>query len=175
MVAAYIALAWLTADFITGVVHWWEDRYGNPDWPVIGKYVVAPNILHHEDQRAFLAGNFFTRNWTTFLPAFAASALFALAGLYWLALTAAFCGLGNEIHGWAHQKCNRLVRGLQLLGVFCSPEDHAVHHERPFDRYYCVMTSYLNPVLSTIRFWPALELIIGWTIRIWPREERAHA
>ncbi len=28
--------AWLAADLATGAVHWWEDRYGDPAWPVIG-------------------------------------------------------------------------------------------------------------------------------------------
>ena len=36
------------ADLITGLVHWWEDTYGDPDWPVIGEHVVRPNIEHHE-------------------------------------------------------------------------------------------------------------------------------
>lgn len=41
------------ADFVTGVFHWWEDRYGNPAWPVIGKLVVEPNILHHARNEKF--------------------------------------------------------------------------------------------------------------------------
>lgn len=174
-IAAYIVLAWLAADFVTAVVHWWEDRYGNPDWPIIGEYVIKPNILHHTEPRAFLAKNIFHRNWTSLVPAGIASAVFACFGLWWLSLVAALCGLGNELHAWSHQKCSRVVRGLQLLGFLCAQEDHAVHHERPYDRYYCVMTGFLNPVLSAIRFWPGLEQIIGRTTGIWPREERTVA
>ena len=42
--------AWLAADLVTGMVHWWEDRYGDPTWPVIGPLIVEPNIRHHADQ-----------------------------------------------------------------------------------------------------------------------------
>jgi hypothetical protein len=31
--AAYWLGAWICADVLAGMVHWWEDRYGNPDWP----------------------------------------------------------------------------------------------------------------------------------------------
>lgn len=49
----YVMAAFLLADFVTGVFHWWEDRYGNPAWPVIGKLVVEPNILHHARNEKF--------------------------------------------------------------------------------------------------------------------------
>jgi len=171
----YVALAWLTADLVTGFVHWLEDRYGNPAWPVIGKHVIAPNIRHHADPRAFLAGNFFERNWTAAAPALIFAAGFACVGWYWFALVAGFSSLANEVHAWSHQKCSRGIRGLQLLGVLCPQEDHARHHTRPFDCYYCVMTGYLNPVLSFIRFWPSLEMLLGYPTGIWPRKEREHA
>jgi len=40
----WVIFAILLADLISGIFHWWEDRYGNPNWPIIGKYIVEPNI-----------------------------------------------------------------------------------------------------------------------------------
>jgi hypothetical protein len=28
MIGLYVLSAWLAADVATGIVHWWEDRYG---------------------------------------------------------------------------------------------------------------------------------------------------
>lgn len=81
----------------------------------------------------------------------------------------------NEIHCWSHQKCSRHIRGLQLLGILTSPEQHAVHHRRPFDTHYCTVSDFLNPSLAAIGFWRSLEVVIRWTTGIVPRPERAEA
>lgn len=171
----WVGTAWLMADFVTAVIHWWEDRYGNPDWPVLGPLVVRPNIRHHVDQRAFLAGNYWQRNWTTIVPSAVVAAGMYLAGQPWWALVAVFASQANEIHGWAHQKCNRLIRGLQLLCLLSSPEDHAEHHEQPFNTDFCVMTGILNSGLELVAFWRTLETLIGKLTGIWPRSEREQA
>jgi len=41
----------LLVDFISGVLHWLEDAYGNEEWPIIGKQITKPNIIHHHDPR----------------------------------------------------------------------------------------------------------------------------
>jgi ubiquitin-conjugating enzyme E2 variant len=170
-----ILAAWLLADFLSGVFHWWEDRYGNPAWPIIGEHVIQPNIQHHTDQLAFVRKGYFERNWTTLLPAGMAACVAGLLGSPFLAVTFLMLGQANEIHAWAHQKCRRPIRGLQLLGVLQSPEQHADHHKRPFDRNYCTLTDWLNPVLSFVGFWDELEeLGIDW-FRIYPRVERWQA
>lgn len=171
---AYVVAAWLAADLVTGVVHWWEDRYGDPTWPVVGRLVVEPNIRHHVKPRAFLAGGYWDRNWTTILPAAIVAGACLAAGLRWCALVAAFASQANEIHGWAHQRCSRPIRGLQLLGVISSQEGHALHHRAPFATDFCVMTDWLNPILSGVGFWRVLEAVVG-IIGIRPRAERALA
>jgi len=170
----YVVSAWLAADIATGAVHWWEDRYGDPTWPIIGAYVVEPNIRHHQEQRAFLAGGYWHRNWTTILPAAVAAAALLAAGSRWGALVAAFSSQANEIHGWAHRRCSRPIRGLQLLGVLSSQEGHAQHHRSPFSTDFCVMTDWTNPILGAVGFWRVLEAIVGLA-GIHPRSERAAA
>lgn len=167
--------AWLTADFLSGLVHWWEDRYGNPEWPIIGRHVIAPNIQHHTDQMAFTIGSYWFRNWTTIVPAAVLASFAYLAGLWFLALALVFLSQANEVHSWAHQRCCRQIRGLQLLGLCHSPEQHAKHHKQPYDRNYCAMSDLMNPVLSGINAWPAVEWLIARVTGIKPRPEREFA
>lgn len=82
--------------------------------------------------------------------------------------------LDGLIHGWAHQKCSRPIRGLQLLGILHSPEQHAVHHTRPFDRHFCVMTDFANPVLEAVGFWETAETLVS-LFGCEPRRERREA
>lgn len=34
----------LLCDFLSGLGHWWEDTYGNPNWRRIGEMVIKPNF-----------------------------------------------------------------------------------------------------------------------------------
>ena len=174
MIGVFVVSAWVAADVATGIVHWWEDRYGDPAWPVLGQYVIVPNIKHHSEPRAFLAGCYVTRNWTTILPAGLIALVAMAAGQHWLALVAAFSTQANEIHGWAHQRCSRPIRGLQLLGVLSSPDGHAVHHQSPFSTDFCVMSDWCNPLLSAVGFWRGLEYVVS-IAGVHPRVERETA
>ena len=62
-----LLLGWLLADFLSGVLHWIEDRFGRgrEHWPVLGQLIFAPNLLHHADPTDFLRASFVGRNWTT--------------------------------------------------------------------------------------------------------------
>lgn len=175
MIAVKILIAWLLADFASGIFHWWEDRYGVEDWPIIGPLIVAPNIDHHSQPTAFLRQGFFMRDWTTFAPAWILAAAAFHFGSPWLAMTLFFAGFGNTIHAWAHQKCSRPIRGLQLLGVLQSQEQHARHHRKPFDCNYCVMTDWLNPILTATRFWIRIEYIVWLCFGVAPRAARMEA
>lgn len=170
----YLASAWLAADIATGAVHWWEDRYGDPAWPIVGRWVIQPNIVHHQEPRAMLCGGYWQRNWTTILPAAAIAAVALACGQQWLALVAGLSTQANEIHGWSHQRCSRPIRGLQLLGVVSSQEGHARHHRSPFSSDFCVMTDWTNPLLGAVGFWRILEGVIGM-FGVYPRSERASA
>lgn len=172
--AAWILSAWLMADICSGVFHWWEDRYGDPEWPVLGRYVVAPNILHHTEPRAFLLGSYLERNWTTILPAAGLAAVFACLRLWWLATVCLMLSQANEIHAWSHQRCCRVIRGLQLLGFLQSPDQHSQHHKQPFSQHFCVMSDWANPVLEAIGAWRAAEWCIG-KCGVFPRAEREQA
>lgn len=162
---ATILICILVADFITGLIHWLEDSYGLPTWPLIGKEVIEPNIDHH--RRPGFIGSMSTiisRNYQTVVPALIAMAavLYALGESAWpIALTLVLASLGNEVHTWNHRHDNnRFVRFLQDSGLIQSRFQHGKHHKPPYESYYCTLTNFTNAVLESVRFWRGLEWLI---------------
>ncbi|MEM7768564.1 MAG: fatty acid desaturase CarF family protein [Pseudomonadota bacterium] len=163
----------MLADFVSGVFHWFEDRYGNPKWPILGPTIRA-NQEHHHTPRAFLKGSFLKRNHEVFII----GALF-LAGFWalgWLNLftgsAVAFGMFANEFHRAAHRSPKEngpLITLAQKTGLAQGFTHHAQHHRKGKDTHYCVITNYVNPVLERIGFFPALERIIRATTGAVPR------
>jgi ubiquitin-conjugating enzyme E2 variant len=155
-----IVICWLAADFLSGFFHWLEDRYAREEWPIIGEFIAKPNNLHHAVPSAFLAGNYWKRNWTTLAIALP---FFAMTFPSRWCLIFLFVSQANEIHAWSHQRCNGWIRGMQQAGILNSPREHGTHHRAPFDVRYCVMSDWLNPLLDGIGFWQHLEAVISTT------------
>lgn len=157
-----LLLGLLAADFVTGFVHWAEENYGSVRWPILGKYIIAPNRVHHAEPRKFLEGGYWRRNWTTIAPAAAALLMLLLCGglSTFSAATCFFASQANEIHAWAHQKCSPPIRLLQET-ILQGPAHHSRHHQAPYDRRYCVITPFLNPLLDAAGFWSRLEMALA--------------
>lgn len=148
-------------DFISGVIHWLEDRYGNPEWPVIG-HTIRENQQHHFTPRSFLKGNLWSRNREVlaigllFLAAFR-----AFDALNVFTISAVLFGVAaGEVHASAHrspQENGRLITALQKTGLMQSRRHHAAHHRQGKDMHCCVLTNHLNPVLERARLFQRLE------------------
>ncbi len=158
-----IIVAWLVADFLSGLWHWIEDRYFDTQWPLIGEYIAKPNELHHAQPAAFLNQGYWRRNWTTIVPASTALAIaLPMRAPWWLCLAFVFVSQANEIHAWAHRRVTRrVIRGLQEFGVLQSVRHHMLHHKDPFSTRYCVMSDWLNPVLDRLLFWRGCEWLLA--------------
>ncbi len=161
------------ADLLTGAFHWFEDRYGNPKWPVLG-HTIRQNQQHHHTPRSFLGGTFISRNKEVWLFGLMFLALFWTLG--WLNLftgSAVFFGMfANEVHAAAHKSPKEngpLITAVQKTGFMQSHKHHAQHHRKGKDTHYCVMTNHLNPVLERIQFFQTIERLIKWTIGTTPR------
>jgi hypothetical protein len=163
-VAWQLVLCLLLADFITGVVHWAEDCYGLPTWPLIGKHVIEPNIDHHRNPGLMgsMGGLFFRNYQSVLLFAVMAAIAWACGVLYWqVIVVGAIASFGNEVHLWSHRGGNRVVRFLQDACFIQRPEQHARHHKAPYDAYYCTITNVTNAVLERLNFWRFAEAAIG--------------
>lgn len=170
-IASFVLCCWLLADLFSGVIHWWEDTYAKPEWPVLGRLVAEPNLLHHTQPNAFLKNGYWSRNSTSIAPAAVAGAVvWAVAGFTPWLLVFAFLSQSNEIHAWSHQRCGRWVRAVQQTGLLQSPREHGKHHRAPFDCRYCVLSDWLNPVLDEIGLWRGLETLAFLLFRAAPRD-----
>lgn len=155
----------LAVDFASGVIHWLEDSYGNRKWPLLGKWVIEPNIRHHHEPRFFTKSNFLKRNLATMVISGSVLAFISLLGwFHWTWILAATIGsVTNEIHCWAHRsprENGRLVTLLQKLKLLQSPRGHATHHTDPKDRSYCTVTDWLNPLLDKMDFFARIERLV---------------
>ncbi len=153
---------WLLADFLSGLFHWWEDRWPTEKMPLLGAWIIAPNRLHHRDPLAFTRGSFLDRNLFMIVTALIVSAiwLFLWGPSVLLLFTALGGGLINEVHRYAHQpasKSPKFVSLMQATGIMQTTAHHAVHHRAPSDRHYCILSNWCNPFLDHLGFWDRLE------------------
>ena len=158
-----ILCAWLLADLISGLVHWWEDRAirGSSRFKFINQ-VREDNERHHQTPGYFLRLTWWENVNSTLPYVWAAAGLIWLLGgptLIWLALW--FSGWGNLVHRFAHEPPSRLPRliiMLQKVGIFQSNKHHRLHHYKEgslvgreeSDTNFCAMTNWLNPLIHCI-------------------------
>lgn len=154
----------LIADFLTGLVHWWEDTYGDPNWPVLGRRVIKPNLVHHHRPREMLKGGIVGRNILTLvLAAIVIGASHLLGFACWqVYLTSIIAAFGNEFHAWAHMSKKEKPKIITWLQgwLLISSKQHGWHHHAPYETYFCTVTNWLNPILEKLNFWAWVELII---------------
>jgi ubiquitin-conjugating enzyme E2 variant len=159
----WIATCYLSADFLTGVVHWAEDTWLAPGRSrLLDRYVVLDNIEHHRRPGSIRGGSYWGTNAPSLIVATIAIALLAVFDVQaWQPyLILIFASQGNQIHKWAHSSERpAIVRWLQAIGVFQSRAHHGKHHARPYAVHFCALSNYLNPILDGIGFWIEIERI----------------
>lgn len=162
-----VVLGVSAADFATGAVHWFCDRFFSEGTPLIGPVLIRPFREHHVDPQAMVQHGALELHANSCMPVVAALALgyalpwtardapFSSVCLFFFLLTSAGT---NQFHKWAHASSRSLgVRWLQRHGLILSPERHTRHHSGGFRQSYCMTTGWLNPLLDRIDFFPRLE------------------
>jgi hypothetical protein len=167
-----LILAYLAADFLSGFVHFLADNFGSYDTPILGPNFIEPFREHHVDSKGIVGNDFVDANGNNSLATLPFM-LFVwivvpletwyygyLFGTFFLFLClAAF--LTNQFHKWAHMdEPPALVGWLQARGVILSQEHHDIHHESPYDTYYCITAGFWNLLLDRIRFYERTERLI---------------
>jgi plasmanylethanolamine desaturase len=164
---------YLLADFMSGVAHWCGDTVGDEHTPIIGKNLITPFRMHHVDPKDITRHDFVETNGNStivsvpvvlallwVMPAETGLLLYLCVTL---AAAAFFVFCTNQFHKWAHADAPpRIVRWLQRTGIILSPQHHAIHHAAPHDKYYCITVGWMNPILTRIRFFRAMEIVMGW-------------
>ncbi|MFN7532523.1 MAG: fatty acid desaturase CarF family protein [Gemmatimonas sp.] len=180
LVFLQIIAVWLVTDFLSGVFHWLEDAYGNPSWPIIGRHVTKPNILHHYAPRAFVTNSWFLSSRLLLAICAGLTALTLALGVFnWMIALSMVLGLNaNQVHKWSHRSRREngpVVRLLQRLHLIQSPSHHHRHHVLGKDSHYCVFTDFLNPILDGVGFWRGLERLIARVFGVARRDDEAMA
>lgn len=166
---------WMMADLASGLVHWAQDRYGSPRWPLVGG-IVRDTIRHHRKPTFMLNKPIVARSYRVFILGTIVFAILLVLQVH-LAFVGAFSlgiALSNEIHAAAHVGAKgrqKLPRLLQKFGVIQSSEQHARHHRELKNSYFCTNTNWLNPLLERFRFWRRLEALVRIVVGARPRSD----
>jgi len=167
MIAVPLGIA--AVDFVTGVVHWACDRFGDAATPVVGPLLIRAFREHHDDPNDLVDHDWIETNGEPcFVTAVALALLTVLAphvqsglsaGAVTVVWTMAILGAwANQVHKWAHMaSAPHLARFLQRTGLALRPNEHAWHHRAPHDSCYCISTGWMNPLLDRLGVWSWLE------------------
>lgn len=167
-----VLLAWLLADFMSGIIHWAEDKMLNT--PQRFKFLEAvrkDNDLHHLHPTAMTRWSLWENINTTAVITIPLTLLLLLIGapmILWLGVF--FATFANIVHRFAHlprHKVGWVFRYLQYVGLFLSLDHHARHHwdesglipKKETTQRYCPMTNWLNPILDRLQFFRFLEYL----------------
>ena len=142
MIAAIleITLAYIAADFLSGMYHLVTDR----GWNIPSQLSQFNN--HHErpwtmtfDWEPLLAG----------LPMILAGWWLSIAFLVWLGV---FLSLAQVPHYYAHHPAPRWIVFLQEADLILPVELHAAHHEPPHNKDFCVLSGWTNGLINAIEW-----------------------
>jgi len=177
LLAGSALLGYLVADFVSGFVHFLADTFGHEKLFFLGPAFIRPFREHHVDPRAITRHDFIETNGNNCIicipTALTVYALLPAQTELWAAFALAFTAwfmvgifMTNQFHKWAHlEEIPGWIARLQAWGLILSPEHHDVHHTPPFDRYYCITTGWMNPVLQRLRFFSTLEATLRFVFR----------
>lgn len=172
MLVPAVICGYLTADFISGVVHWFGDSFYREDTPIVGTLLIKNFREHHRDPQSICRHGFLEVNANNCL-----GVIITLLIEVWVKTSAAgypsllvrstliTYGLAmfgtNQFHKWAHaEHVPGIVAWLQRKNLILRPAEHQLHHRGGFDRSYCTTTGWMNLVLDRIGFFRRTEQLI---------------
>jgi len=181
-----VVLALLTsmvaADFFSGMVHWACDTWGTVETPVFSAFIRSFRE-HHVDPMAITRHDYIEANGDTCLLTIPVLILLSLVKINFahtgelfiftfLAGAAFWVAITNQIHKWSHTlRPPSYVQFLQDSNFILSRKVHNIHHQQPFDRYYCITTGWLNPIFNSVNYWGTMEAAIEYFSDNHPRED----
>jgi len=176
-----ILAGFVTADFLSGMIHWTADTWFSDSMPILGQRLLKPFRVHHVNPDDFLRRNVLDTNGDV-----AAIVIPFLIAVFWISTAApwsaalavyvvSFCAAGlptNQVHQWAHMKNPpTIIRWLQSSRLILNRRAHLQHHRAPHIDNYCIALGWCNPLLTAIDFFPRLERTVTRVTGLQPRND----
>jgi ubiquitin-conjugating enzyme E2 variant len=172
MVTAVLA-GYIVADLVSGLVHWFFDRFCTTKTFLLGANFVTTFREHHSDPIDITRHGFLSTNgnnclatviplWLIFIAPWSYDNRFWHWSVAMLTVGAVATFATNQFHKWAHTE-NRpgYIVWLQEHHFILPRDHHKIHHRWPYETHYCITTGWLNRPLVAIGFWRRMERIIG--------------
>lgn len=182
-----ILAGFITADLVSGLVHWTADTWFSDTMPILGQRLLKPFRVHHVNPEDFLRRNVLDTNGdvAVIVIPFLMAVFWIPTANFWSAALAvyvvAFCTAGlptNQVHQWAHMKQpTTIIRWLQCHSLILSRRAHQLHHRAPHVNNYCIALGWCNSFLTKADFFPRLERVITRLTGLQPRcdDQKYHA
>lgn len=186
-IIAAALLGIITADFLSGLVHWAADSWGSVDLWLVGKAFIRPFREHHIDPTSITRHDFIETNGDNFAVCLVPMTRMVYKFMtyspqqiretynweMYVFLLVIFVSLTNQIHKWSHTYFGlpRPIVFLQTVHVLLPRRHHRVHHVAPHNTYFCITTGWLNYPFEMISFWPHFESVITALTGAVPRSD----
>lgn len=179
-----LAVGYLVADLVSGVVHWAGDTLGSEATPLVGASFIGPFRRHHTDPSDITRHDFIETNGNNSIVSvgFLSPVTVLMPEepgwlFYWAAVMWSLCTwmLGtNQFHKWAHApRPPAWVRALQRTGVILDPVHHRFHHQSPHLTHYCITHGHCDRLLGRMRVFRRLESAIARSAPHWLNSDPA--
>ncbi len=173
ILAAFIA-GLLLADFMSGLVHWFADTWGDETWLIVGPTLIHPFRNHHVDPMSITRHDFLETNGSLLILSALALALGLMADsagfIVFLFSLVSFVSITNQIHKFAHSfQAPVFFNWISRFGIVLSKTHHENHHSGDQTKAYCITIGLWNPLLDRIGFFFWLESFIEKTTGARPR------
>ena len=151
-----VAISFVAADFVNGMVHMVmdnNDNYTSSIGPLVAIFHLHHNRPQYKDQNIF-AVYFIENGMKNWLAAYMAIVFFSLPILPSALGFGLFCfGIWSSVAECSHYLCHNskhpFVRILQRSGVLLDPSHHQVHHDKDNVRY-AFLNGCTDPLLDAI-------------------------
>ena len=151
--------SYLAADLASGILHMTLDNIDVNQAPNFLKALAKDFQDHHTYPWRMAHDSFWLQNielYTGSLLIFTGAIGLSYLGYdfssYIFASTMAWDMVTQLAHACAHGKFrgNKIISFLQDSGVILSKRHHNKHHAKPFDKNFCILVGYMEPVASRI-------------------------
>lgn len=152
--------AFCIADFMSGLIHWLADHYGDRNMPILGRLFIGPFRDHHDDPEALLRqdwielleGSAFLGlplSVALFLMHVSGSPLLPSVVVITLTLVPIFGAFAVAAHRWAHAASVPIpAKVLHAAGLLIKPHSHTIHHRGDHTSHFCILSGWCNPFLN---------------------------